>query len=268
MTVEEETPVLDVNLRNGKTCEVGFIYNVHVHVHNNVAYNVIITIIDCLQCLSGITDIIDGVSSAVSLLEQRVTLSIERRLDLVLQQIKEVKEKQVGLEHELRRLQLPRREVLSLTSSAHTSTAPLPGLSAAPEVIKIQPPTAQVEPSPLNSHWYDSSFANEPENPVEDNKENEISKPTGALIDDAEIVRLSRVRSSRQNFAANLNRKLFSEEERVTSNVAGVLGKLKLDVKKVAFIRRETYRMYPLQSKENEKKVWSDCTAAIDEINR
>ena len=44
VTVEEETPVPDVNLRNGKTCEVGFIYN--VHVHNNVAYNVIITIID------------------------------------------------------------------------------------------------------------------------------------------------------------------------------------------------------------------------------
>ena len=46
VTVEEETPVPDVNLRNGKTCEVVFIYNVPVHVHNNVAYNVIITIID------------------------------------------------------------------------------------------------------------------------------------------------------------------------------------------------------------------------------
>ena len=46
--------------------------------------------------------IVDGVSSAVVLLDQRLTLSIEKQLDLVLQQIKEVKEKQAGLEHELR----------------------------------------------------------------------------------------------------------------------------------------------------------------------
>ena len=74
--------------------------------------------------------------------------------------------------------------------------------------------------------------------------------------------------SSRQNLAANLNRELFSVEERATSNVAGLLGKLKLDVRKVAYIKRETYRMYPLQSEENEKKVWSDGTTAIDEVNR
>ena len=57
-------------------------------------------------------------------------------------------------------------------------------------------------------------------------------------------------------------------EERAISNVAGVLGKSKLDPKRVDYIKRETYRMYPLQSKENEKKVWSDCVAAIDEVNR
>lgn len=35
-----------------------------------------------------------------------------------------------------------------------------------------------------NSRWYDSSFANEPDNPVIDNKENENA---GVLIDDAEF---------------------------------------------------------------------------------
>jgi hypothetical protein len=54
--------------------------------------------------------IVDGVSSAVSLLDQRLTLSIDKKLDLVLQEI-EVKEKQAGLEHELRQLQRPRKEV-------------------------------------------------------------------------------------------------------------------------------------------------------------
>ena len=88
------------------------------------------------------------------------------------------------------------------------------------------------------------------------------------LIDDTEIVRISRVSTSRQNFSANLNRRIFSREERAVSDVAGVHGKSKLDSKKVEYIKRETYRMYPLQSKENDKKVWSDCTAAIDEVNR
>jgi hypothetical protein len=75
---------------------------------------------------------------------------------------------------------------------------------------------------------------------VTDNKENEGA---GALID-AEIVRISQISTSRQNFLANLN-----QEERTVSSVAGVLGKPKLNPKRVDYtcIKRETYRMYPLQ---------------------
>ena len=65
----------------------------------------------------------DGVSSAIALLYQRLTLSIEKKLDLVLQQTKEVKEKQAGLQHELCQLQCPWNEVPPLTP-------PPPGRSA------------------------------------------------------------------------------------------------------------------------------------------
>ena len=56
------------------------------------------------------------------------------------------------------------------------------------------------------------------------------------LIDNAELVRISRVSTSRQNFSANLNCRIFSREERAVSNVAGVLGKSKLDPKRVDYI--------------------------------
>ena len=114
------------------------------------------------------------------------------------------------------------------------------------------------------SHWSDSSFAEDPDT---ENKENE-GAGTCTLINDAEIVCISRVSTSRQNFSANLNRRIFSKEERAISNMAGVLGKSKLDPKRVDYIKSETYRMYPLQWKKNEKKVWSDCVAAIDKVNR
>ena len=95
----------------------------------------------------------------------------------------------------------------------------------------------------LLSHWYDLSFAEEPDT---ENKENE-GAGTCVLIDDAEIVHISRVSTSRQKFSANLNRRIFSKEERAISNVAGVLGKSKLDPKRVDYIKSEMYRMYPLQ---------------------
>ena len=40
-----------------------------------------------------------------------------------------------------------------------------------------------------------------------------------------EIFRLSRASASRKNFAANLVRRVFTMEERASSNVKGVLGK-------------------------------------------
>ena len=71
--------------------------------------------------------------------------------------------------------------------------------------------------------------------------------------------------SSRRNFATNVNRQIFSEEERMTSNVSGTRGKLQL---KVAFIKRVAFQQFPLKAEERAKKAWSDCIEAIDEANR
>ena len=69
------------------------------------------------------------------------------------------------------------------------------------------------------------------------------------------------------NFAANLNRRLFTVEER-TSNVRGNLGKGMLDPERVKYVKEITFSMFPLESKETEKTAWSACVTAIDEVNR
>ena len=70
-----------------------------------------------------------------------------------------------------------------------------------------------------------------------------------------EIFRLSRAHTSRKNFAANLVRKMFTVEGRASSNVKEVLGKQKLDPAKISFVQKETFRMFPLESKKNIKSA-------------
>ena len=70
---------------------------------------------------------------------------------------------------------------------------------------------------------------------------------------------------SRRKFAPNLNRKIFTMDERKGSNVQGVLGKSQLDPDKINYIMKVTFGMYPLGSKESEAIEWSNC---ISEINR
>ena len=67
-----------------------------------------------------------------------------------------------------------------------------------------------------------------------------------------------------------MNRKVLSEEERMTSNVSGSKGKdeLHVDPIKVAYIKRVTFQQYPLKGNEREKKVWSNCIISIDEVKR
>ena len=70
------------------------------------------------------------------------------------------------------------------------------------------------------------------------------------------------------NFAANLNRRLFTVAERTSSNVRGKLGKGMLDPERVKYVKEITFSMFPLESKETEKTAWSACVTAIDEVNR
>ena len=112
----------------------------------------------------------------------------------------------------------------------------------------------------LDMSSFDSSLLN-----IDDG---ENSKNVEIHVSKEEIFRLSRASASRKKFAANLVRKIFTVEERASSNVKGVLGKQKLDTKKLSYVEKETFRMFPLESKENMKSAWSACVGAIDEANR
>lgn len=68
-----------------------------------------------------------------------------------------------------------------------------------------------------------------------------------------EILRIKHGSSSRMNFAANINRWIFSFTERSMCNVRGKLGKGKLDEEKVGYTKLVAFRMLPLESKETEK---------------
>ena len=48
----------------------------------------------------------------------------------------------------------------------------------------------------------------------------------------------------------------------------GVLGKTKLDVDKVEYIKSTTFKIYPLDQKEKQESTWTECRGAIDEANR
>lgn len=73
---------------------------------------------------------------------------------------------------------------------------------------------------------------------------------------------------SRQNFAVNLVRSLVTVNERKVSNVAGVLGKKKLDPKRIVRIKEATFQTYPLEAGETIVGAWALCIKSIDESCR
>ena len=68
------------------------------------------------------------------------------------------------------------------------------------------------------------------------------------------IMKIRYISSLRRKFSANLNQKKFTLAGRKASNVHvnGALGKCKLDPEKIEYIKKVTFRMYPLSSKESE----------------
>ena len=60
---------------------------------------------------------------------------------------------------------------------------------------------------------------------------------------------------SRENFASNTVKELFSKDERLRCNVKGVFGKSKFDIRKMEYVRRQTFKYFPITSTENEKNV-------------
>lgn len=73
---------------------------------------------------------------------------------------------------------------------------------------------------------------------------------------------------SRENFAANLTRELFTDEERMNSNVSGKCGKEKLNKDLVQVIYDVVFREYPVGTSEKSERCWAKCIRAIDAANR
>ena len=73
---------------------------------------------------------------------------------------------------------------------------------------------------------------------------------------------------SRENFAAHMVRELFTEAERVCSNVSGARGKQKLDGDVMEDIKEETFKAFPLTAAENPSSSWKRCIKAIDAASR
>ena len=91
---------------------------------------------------------------------------------------------------------------------------------------------------------------------------------TSGIIDPGRVLYLRRKSCSRRNFSAKLNQEVFDIETRKKSNIAGKLGKMKLNPVLVDYIRSLTFQHFPLEQDQTEKREWAQCVIAIDVCNR
>lgn len=82
------------------------------------------------------------------------------------------------------------------------------------------------------------------------------------------LTNLMRRCCSRKNFATKLVGQPFDEDSRKKSNVSGKLGKEKLNVVVMDYIKSLTFQYYPLEANEKEEKEWQACVVAIDSNSR
>ena len=79
------------------------------------------------------------------------------------------------------------------------------------------------------------------------------------------LLKLKNESNSRRNFAFKQAERMFTYDERLTSNCQGKRGKKPLDKKRLEVIRKNTLKLWPLENKEDEVGAWHDCRRAIDE---
>ena len=97
---------------------------------------------------------------------------------------------------------------------------------------------------------------------------------SGVAVCSSDMLKQARIRfiqrnsCSRCNFAVNLERNIFDEDTKKLSNVAGKLGKLKMNPVSIEYVKSLTFQYYPLEPFEKEKKEWNNCVVTIDESNR
>ncbi len=139
---------------------------------------------------------------------------------------------------------------------------PLPH-QAPPLSKQLPPPISLIEQSPPTLPQTPSTLL-----PVTPTEQQPLQSPSVELLSLEQIMRLKTSSSSRMNFSANLNRRLFTISERTTCNVRGKTGKGTLDPERIAYIKRVTFRLFPLENLETEKAAWGACITAMDEANR
>ena len=91
---------------------------------------------------------------------------------------------------------------------------------------------------------------------------------SGGLLRPELIRRIRRKSCSRKNFAAKLVEVTFDKDTRSRSNVAGKLGKLKLNPILIEYVKSLVFQHFPLEENEKQETEWPLCVVAIDEKNR
>ena len=95
-----------------------------------------------------------------------------------------------------------------------------------------------------------------------------ISQSSSGILDTEKIKAVRSASCSRRNFSAKLVAEIFDKDTRQRSNVAGRLGKLKLNPVLIDYVKSLTFQFYPVQYSESEKAEWAKCVISIDESNR
>ena len=143
-----------------------------------------------------------------------------------------------------------------LTPHLPTQPQPLtPHLPTQPQPLTPHLPT---QPQPLLHHLPSQS---QPQ-PYRHHQKKPLA------ISPSVVKQCNNISTSRKNFAVNLVRKMFSTQERMTSNCAGKKGKDALDPTRLELVKKHVFSEWPLKPGSDGRKEWKDCIQAIDEAGR
>ena len=72
---------------------------------------------------------------------------------------------------------------------------------------------------------------------------------------------------TRRSLAAAMVNELFDTETHIDSNVRG-RGKAKLDPRKIEYVQKKCFSLFPSARDADAKKHWDDCIVSIDDKGR
>ena len=153
----------------------------------------------------------------------------------------------------------------SIVSDANTSGISTDANNTADDSIVSDADTSGVS-TPANNCTNDSTVSGaNTSTPI---RSNFGTASISGIIDPGRVLYLRRRSCSRRNFSAKLNQEVFDVETRKKSNVAGKLGKMKLNPVLVDYIKSLTFQHFPLEPDQTKKHEWAQCVIAIDACNR